>query len=756
MAKHLFVFLCFIGSAVYCQDCSISGFVYADGETLPFASVTFGNKHHALTNAYGYFSFQKIQCEKDTLTITSIGYKRFQEVVNPQISVAAKYILIPQENSLEEVVIRGQKNPTFRTIIDINQVRKTTAMLGEADALKVIQLLPGVQGGNEGTAGIYVRGGGEDQTSITLDHVPVYNVNHLFGFLSVFNTDALSGAELYKGYMPGSESSRSGSALSVQMKEGNKLDAKQSFTLNPLISKVLIEGPLGKKSSYLFTARRSWIDMLYAKKRTNLLPAYHFLDVNAKVNYELNKSSKLFLSLYTGEDTFSIHIRDEDNRYGYEMDWGNTTLSARYIKWFESGEFLQIIPYFTKFHFNTELNISTPPSEFTNLSGSQIQDKGVRVLLDLRNNSFFDETGITFIAHRFSPEIKVIQGTDIAESSEHLIYNNQEWNAYTDFSIAENDILNFRGTLNLRVLQHQQSTIVRLEPKLLIEKKWLPTLSSHLSFVRASQFIHLLFNPALSLPSSIWVPATAMAPPPVSNNLSMGLSKTWADGKWLTSIDAYLHDMHHVLDFKNLTDFLNNTSLTWEENVVSGIGQSKGLEFLIKKERGKINGWVSYTLSKSTRQFAEINDGKTFKFQFNRPHNLHAVFNYAKSERNQFSINYTLSSGSYLTYPTANYRGLPPYPGNSSAEGVKQPQEYFNQLHYVPSKNNFQLPLYHRADFSYKNTKVKKYGSRTLGVDVYNVYNQKNAFLVFNSGSAFKKFTLFPLLPSFSISYAFK
>jgi hypothetical protein len=762
------VFLLFTTFTIlHSQNYTISGIVKdsISKETLIGANIKINAATQIQTNRYGFFTFKTTNTTTE-LSISYIGYETLKKNITVRQDTSFTVELIPQSTELLEVKIKSDNDQSFLSNVPGSlklptvYVKNMPALLGENDILKTLQTMPGVQGGAEGTVNLNVRGGSSDQNAILLDGVPLYNVNHLFGFISVFNTDVLANIDFYKGYMPSNFSGRVSSVLDVSIREGNNKSIKKELNISPISSKFSIEGPIIKdKASFLFSGRRTWIDALIGGvsrfSNSNNLPSYGFYDLNSKINYNINEKQKIFLAYYGGRDSFKNTTNDGISKTSYKFNWGNESLSLRYVNMLNKNTFLNSILYFTKYQFKVINEINNENQQFSNVVSSNIFDLGMKIEVDksFRKN-LQSKYGLHLVNHSFNPNIQQFSGANVVTNETRSSIQKVIEGA---FFIENNFHLSKKVGLNLGINQsiyYVNKTYYNPEPRLAINLNLDSASSIKFSYNYLSQYLHLLTNSTLNLPTDLWVPITDKIPPIRSNNFSIGYYYTLESYQFV--LESYYRKMKNLIDYQEGTSFLNDLSSKWYDKVTIGQGDSYGLEFFLRKTEGNSSGWISYTLSKTNRKFEEINKGATFPFRYDRRHNLNIVLIQKINLRNQLSANFSFNSGATLTIPVGKYSGAQ-IPISQSDKTVNENLNYFfNELSFVPNRNNFRMPDYHRLDFSYKNSKSKNKGIRTWVFSIYNVYNKKNTFYVFFDKGKLRQMTLFPIIPSISYEYRFK
>lgn len=740
------------------------------GEVLPGASVVIGSANH-ITNNYGFFSVQVYERDTLKLTVTHTGY--FPAEITINVSSRSSNILTielsPADVLLSEVTISKKQNKVSNEIqmskvqISPQQIRDIPALLGEKDVLKALQLFPGVQKPREGSAALYVRGGGEDQNLIILDEAPVYNVYHLFGFFSVFNNDALSNVELIKGGFPARYGGRLSSVLDIQMRDGSKDKIKGTYGVGIISSNFTIEGPLKKeKSSFLFSGRRTYADIF-------LIPltgqSVNFYDVNGKVNFELNPQNKIFFSMYAGRDGFSRKEKTGTGKENQGFNWGNQTATFRWNHIFKNGVFLNTSLIYSNYHFSVFDEATRNTKKYFLQYKSSIKDIGLKSNLDFslgKNNRL--KGGLLLTRHLFNPNAMVFTDEQIdSVKKERNNIETFEGAAFIEDVISVGSHLSMNAGVRFSSFYTKEKFYNGLEPRLSVLYKINNDLSLKGSFANMNQYIHLLSNSGIGLPTDLWVPATNLVKPQQSTQYAFGMAKDFKNENSLT-IEGYYKDMQNIIAYKNGADFLllstdNNNGqelrpVDWENNVTSGRGWSYGAEILFKKNQGRLTGWVGYTLSWTLNQFDSLNNGKKFYARYDRRHDISIVGIYKIKENKTLSVNWVFGTGNALNVPLYEFSG-----GlyNPSGTGLA----YQFAVNDYGERNSFRGAVYHRLDISMQFHKNKKKNRRrTWEVGLYNAYNRANPFYYYTNrtdGSDTRKLyytALFPVIPS--IKYQLK
>jgi hypothetical protein len=762
---------------------TVSGFVKSKstGEFLIGANVYFKEKMKGTTtNTYGFYS---ITIEKGSYTLVSsfIGYRDHQQEITIDRSQRVNIDLEDRAIQVEEVVITGEKSDKnvrstqMGTVeLEIEKIKTLPAFLGEVDILKTIQLLPGVQSAGEGNSGYYIRGGGPDQNLILLDEAVVYNASHLFGFFSVFNSESVKNVNLIKGGMPAMYGGRLASVLDITMKEGNSKEFHAEGGIGVIASRLTVEGPLKKDvSSFMLSGRRTYIDVLtrpFISKSSNAFGSgYYFYDLNTKLNYRLSDRDRLFASGYFGRDVFSY--RNRESGFKVDIPWGNATASLRWNHLFNDRLFMNTSLIFSDYKF--EFGAEQTEFEFRLFSG--IRDFNAKVdfnyFPDIRHNVRF---GVNVTQHRFTPsnasarsgevvfdfgKIERLHGLSQAVYISDDFELNDKWAFHTGLRLSgftqigpfDRFVKDFQGrttdTIHYKTLENVQS-YYGLEPR--ISGRYALNRKSSIkgSFTQNYQYIHMVSVSAVSLPTDLWIPSSSLVKPQDGRQYALGYFRNFSKDVFETSAEIYYKDMRNVVEYKDGAQPEDNVNDNVDNNLTFGKGDSYGLELFLKKRTGKWNGWLGYTLSKTTRKFTDLNDGDEFFAKYDRRHDGSAVANYDYSKKWTFSAVFVYGTGNALTLPVSRYL-ISGYVVNDYGK-----------------RNWYRMVPYHRMDIS-ATLYVKK--SRKLesswNFSVYNLYNRKNPYFIYfaNTGNvqqgtlkiSAKQVSLFPILPSVTWNFKF-
>ncbi len=804
--KHSFLNRWFvvIGFLLVCipalaQKRTISGYVMdaASKETLIGATIFDKNSGKGCaTNNYGFYTLTLDQGQVD-LQVSYVGYTQQNHTLDLKENTNLNFALTTNIE-LGEVVVEASRatvsarSPQMSVVeLPVQQIKSIPTLFGEADVLKAIQLLPGVQNGSEGSAGMYVRGGGPDENLLLLDGVPVYNVNHMMGFFSVFNPDALKNVTLYKGSFPAHFGGRLSSVVDIRMKEGDMQNYHGNVSVGLISSKLNVEGPIVKdKLSFNLSFRRTYSDLLMkpalwiAKTQIEdvdkLKAGYYFYDLNTKFNWKISDKDRLYLSFYSGDDAIYLGVKNKDYSYDnsqykeqVRMDWkwGNKVAALRWNHVMSQQLFMDASVNYTQYRHDlgmsieeSETYLSQPPvtekNEFAMAYKSGINDLTAKVDFDytpLPNHEI--RFGGNYIFHQFRPEVqsmKIIAGEDFdidTTAGSPKVFAH-ETALYVEDNMTFGDIFRVNAGVHYSTFTVEGKTYQSVQPRLSTSVMLASNLSLKAGYAYMTQYVHLLSNSSVSLPTDLWVPVTANIVPMNAHQVSLGAFYEMPR-LFDISIEGYYKTMDNLLEYKDGASFFGSSE-RWDEKVCLGKGWSYGVEFLVQRSFGKTTGWVGYTWSHAKRLFDRegmvINQGKVFPAKYDRRHDLSITVQHKFSDRFDLSGTWVFSSGNCGTLGTQIYEGFPDEWGNPST---------INAL----ERNNFRLGNYHRLDVGMNFHKQKKHGLRTWNLSVYNAYNHNNPFIVYTrynwdeatqqEKKALMQASLFPIIPSVSYSYKF-
>lgn len=745
------------------------------------------NERGTTTNPFGYFSITLPE-GNTKLNISYIGYAT-REITLQLCKDTLLTIPLHSDNQLEEVIILSDKPETGiessrmgASSIPLVHIKNTPTLLSEADVLKSIQLLPGVQSGMSGTSGLHIRGGGPDQNLYLLDGVPLYNVDHTLGLFSIFTPEAVKKVDLYKGSFPARFGGRLSSIIDIRTNDGDMQHYHGSFTIGLLTSHLHFEGPLWKnRTSFIISARRSYLDcFLPFLMPENERGGYNLYDMNAKLNHRFSGQDRIFLSFYKGKDHVYYKYKDEDN-FKQTHDWGNLLLNARWNHVFTSQLFSNTSLTYSKYTFDIKQDETSSIQRPGQTYISSYNERFHSGIEDISFSTDFDyhpqpahniKFGGKYIYHTFAPTIQTNRIVDettngnTPSSGEDIDWDKRHIHAHDALLYAEDDFeLNerwkFNAGVHLSLFHVQKQTYLSVQPRFSASFHVAPDIILKGSFTQMNQYTQLLSTSSLAMPSDLWVPVTRHIRPMKAFQYSAGIYYKGIK-HWEFSAEGYYKNIHNVLEYKNGEGFLGS-SHHWEEKVEMGKGRSFGLELMAEKTAGRLTGWLSYALAKADRQFATggINNGKRFPYRYDRRHTVNLTLNYQLTKRIDFNLSWNYASGNMATLPKEKTNVVfPPFNTPSYSREEMEKQQY-GDMDYYNSRNNYRLPGSHQLDVGINFHKKTKHGERIWNISILNAYNAMNPNFVYikreeiTKKPILKKMTLLPCIPSFSYTYKF-
>ncbi|TXI86147.1 MAG: TonB-dependent receptor [Crocinitomicaceae bacterium] len=793
----VFIFTCGFTHLLVAQgnNSTLSGTItyQASGETIHEARISIPSINLGTnSNEYGFYSLTVPKGIYDVY-FKAPGMKTIVQKMDLNTDQKCNVELADESEVLDEVEVNARKGENVSSTkigqmeLEMEKIKTLPAFMGEVDIIKTIQLLPGVSSVSEGGQGFYVRGGGPDQNLVLVDEAQVYNASHLFGFFSVFNSDAVKSVNMIKGGMPANFGGRISSVLEVKMNEGNNKQFKVKGGLGLISSRLTIEGPIVKdKSSFIFSARRTYIDVLMKtfipKNSAFSGSGYYFYDLNFKANYRLSKKDKLFLSAYYGKDQFTFGNKNDD--FSVQMPWGNAVASLRWNRIFSSKLFMNVTATFTDYLFS----FGSEQDDFKFKLSSGIRDWGGKA-----DFSYFPSTrhrlkfGVEYLYHTFTPtSVSASQNDTQFDTGEaqQLFSHETAFYALDEYDVNDKIRINagirysmyqfvgpFKRFINNSltgdtVINYGNGELIHFyqgfEPR--ISGRWMVGKSSSIKggFAYNYQYVHLTSLSAVSLPTDIWFPTTDIAKPQRGWQASLGYFQNFLNDRYEASIEIYYKGMNNLIEYKQGALPADNVNDNTDNLLVFGTGWSYGAEFFVKKAVGKFTGWIGYTWAKTERKFPDL-QVEVFPAKYDRRHDLTVVGSYKLNDRWTFGASFIYASGNTLTLPSSWY--------------IQDQNILFN----YGLRNSTRMAPYHRLDISAtwydKPTKaktnpetgetmqVKKKFRSNWNFSIYNVYNRANPYFLYvdNEGGlltndfkiSVKQVTLFPIIPSATWNFEF-
>jgi hypothetical protein len=763
------------------RNYTVSGYVRdsASGESLPGASVAVKAKDEGgLTNTYGFYSLSLPEGDY-TLTYSFLGYQHDVEVIHLDRNISLNIQLHTRSVEAKEVVITDDRRDenvasTEMGKIDLSmkKIRELPALFGEVDVLKAIQLLPGVLSG-EATAGLYIRGGSPDQNLILLDGAPVYNPGHLFGFFSVFNSDAIKEVTLIKGGMPAGYGGRLSSVVDITMKDGNNKEFHGEGGVGLIATRFSFEGPIKKnKSSFIVSGRRTYADLLvkpFVPSSSSFHGSgYYFYDLNAKANYIFSDHNRLYLSGYLGRDVFNF--RSKEKTFSTNIPWGNATATLRWNHLFSPRLFANTMVIYNNYHFS----FNATQNNLTVGLHSGIRDVSLRSDVDYyaRINHHIKFGGL-YTYHTFTPS--TVSGSTgdrsfnpdnpfTKRAHEAAVYLLDDWTVTRKLKInAGLRMSAFQQVGPYKTYQRDDggnktdSTVygdlkpvksyIGAEPRFIARYELNSKSSVKAAVTKNYQYVHLVSSNSTTLPTDLWVPSTLKVRPEISWQYSLGYFRNFKDNTFETSLEVYYKSLWNQIEFKQ--GYIPSLEDP-QDAFVFGKGWAYGAEVFLHKQKGRLTGWIGYTLAWTWRRFPDLNGGQKYPARYDRRHDLSVVASYHLSDRWTLAGDFIFSTGNPITLPENFY----------FIEGTLS--QNYSQL------NTYRMKPYNRLDLSatyHPKPKAGRKFSHSWSFSLYNAYSRLNPyFLYFDQQGGYldgslkiqaKKVALFPVIPSVTWNFKF-
>ena len=713
------------------QKYTLSGTVkdQATGELMIGATVKIQNSTLVVSsNEYGFYSLLLPQ-GKHTVVVSYTGYNAVTLNIDIKANLKKDWELSTGQN-LNEVVIASVRkdqnlsSPAMGTeTLNIKAIEKLPVLFGEKDVLKTIQLLPGIKSTGEGSSGFSVRGGAADQNLILLDEAPVYNASHLLGFFSTFNSDALKDASIIKGNSPAQYGGRLSSVMDVKMKDGNNQSYHVNGGIGVISSRLSVEGPIQKdRSSFIVSGRRTYADLFLKLSEDFKDSKLYFYDLNAKANYQINESNRIYVSGYFGRDVLGF-----GDTFG--TDWGNTTATVRWNSIINSQLFSNTSLIYSDYNYN--INLKSGETDFG--VNSKIRDwnlkqdfsyfanakHSIRMGLQsihhlLKPSTFTGTVSATFERQQRRSWENAVYVSDDYKASEALTFNvGARLSVFTVLGGGTYTIFNQGVPTDMVALDKGAlgKTYANIEPRFTANYRASEMSSIKAGYARNVQYLHLLGNSTGGNPTDQWIASSYTIKPEIADQFSVGYSKNLSDNNYEINVEGYYKSMRNQIDFKNGAEIFAAADV--ESELLFGKGRAYGLEMIAKKKSGKLTGWISYTLSKTERQINGINNNEWYDARQDKTHDISVVTTYELSRKWTLSGLFVYSTGNAVTYPTGKYE--------IDGQTVFQ---YSN-------RNADRLPAYHRMDLSatYEPKSNKRFqGSWTFGI--YNIYGRENPYSI--------------------------
>jgi hypothetical protein len=734
------IVLCLFLVKAYSQEkYTISGIISdaESGETMIGATISVKEltATGTITNAYGYYSLTLPKGEY-TVVFSYLGYKSIENIIDLSEDKRLDYKLSPDSETLEAVVVMAKKkndNITSEEIgiekLNPQEIKKIPVLFGEQDVIKTLTLTPGVKTSSEGSGGMFVRGGNNSQNLVLLDEATVYNSNHLMGFFSTFNSDAIKDLTLYKGTAPSQYGGRISSVMDVKMNEGNNQKYHVGGSIGLISAKANIEGPIVKdKGSFLITGRRTYADMFLKLSSDESLNnnQLYFYDFNAKANYKINQNNRIFISGYMGRDYFNIQ-----DMFG--LDWGNITGTLRWNHIWNSKLFSNTSLIYSDYDYKVSImNEGDDDFSLTSVIGNINLKQDFQYFISDKSSLAFGLYGgyntITPGQVEFSEdsEFKPIElqekytfetgayfGHDWKPSDKWNISYGVRLNAF--YLLGPGDFYNYTDGIVSDTTNFKSGEIVQsyynIEPRLNMAYVLNQANSFKFSYTRNTQNLHLLQNSNSSTPTDIWISSSNNVKPEIGDQISLGYFRNFNDNKYQFSSEVYYKWMQNQIDLKNGAELQANEFL--EGELLFGDGRAYGLELMLRKKTGRLSGWLSYTLSRTEKNIDGINENYWYPAKQDATHDISVVGIYDLNDKWSLSATWVYNTGNAVTFPSGKYE----------IDGKVQ--------FYYTERNGYRMPAYHRLDLgaTWNIKKTDKFES-SLNFSIYNAYGRKNAYSI--------------------------
>lgn len=779
MKKGVLIIIFFINVFHVFGQRTISGFLSdsTSGEKLIGATISdLFSGAGCVSNNYGFYSLTIKDNDSSLIVVSYTGYNKvFFKTDTLQNNT--KNISLQPGVFLNAFEVRASKQISDdnggNILVPLEIIKKLPALGGETDLMKTLQMLPGINSGSEGTSSLYVRGGSHDQNLIIIDDVPLYYVNHLAGFVSVFNTDALNSVNISKSEFPAQYGGRLSSVIDIRMKDGSNDKINISGMAGIISTKIYVDGPAIKdKATFMISARRMMLDLLtrpFTALAFGPSTGYSFYDVNTKFQYRFSEKNTFHCSFYNGDDDFSVTDRDEYNGFQKtHIQWGSNVFSTRWNHVWTQKLFSNMTLSATRFRFGMSGEYRDSIDNATERSLTEFYS-GIRDYMAGVSMEYFksDKNHLLFggnlIFHQFKPG--ATQYTIVSHNAPAVdsLFGSKKLSAF-DINVYAEDKFTIGKVIlkpGLRFNRYMvdSTNYNSIEPRISISGK-IRSVTLFASCAKLGQNVHLLSTSGTGIPYDLWLPSTSNTCPSNAVHFTTGFNTALIRQQYPFSFQMYYKTMDNLIMYKEGASIANSAS-GWEQIIeTDGRGKSYGAEWMIEKNTGKLNGWISYTLSKTDRQFENINGGKAFPFVYDNRHIINISAVYHLSETITLSATWIFKSGNAITLATAKYF----YDSDTS-------MIFPNQIHYYSGVNDFRMRSYHRLDVGASFMKKKKWGARTWTVSIYNLYNRQNPYYYYfkeitvsswaNSGYiqtnrlALLQKSLFPFIPSLSFSFVF-
>ncbi len=766
----------------------LSGYINDQFTNEPLIGATIfclNNNTAVVSNNYGFYT---VKLNQDTIQHFIIYYSLYRKIdtlllIKNNLSLN---IELSPTNILQEIEVKANKEEIYTgEQLTLNEIKKMPVILGETDIIKSYQLMPGIKQGAEGFSNLLIRGGTSDQVQYILDDMPLYYVNHMGGFLSVFNSDAVSKVELFKNHSPAKYGGRLSGYFDVRMKEGNAQKWSGTISVGLLATRLNFNGPVFKnKSTLQLSFRRLNLDLITTPIIKALdfktQPSYYFYDGMLKYTHKLNERNKISFSFFNTNDKikilskFSDSFTDLNTKFNLDIGWGNTAAAIRLMQNPRPKIFLTHVITGSSYNYiiKTRSIVSENSTETYNAT-NQFR-LGLKNIIFKSNLDYNINNRLKYTAglqYEFISSGLGDQSQTVKTANENSLRNfnggklvSNQLSAYMEAGYLPLSWLSLAAGFNNLLFISEGYTKNFFQPRVYAKADINPRQQISVSYCQNVQSLHLLTNNGAGMPSDVWVSANKFAPPQTSRQLNLSFTNFFSKKKYFFQTDVYYKTSQNLIRYKDGYGLFTPKN-NWLETIeTEGKGLSYGWENLLKKQTGKLTGFIAYTLSKTTNQFKNLNNGKPFYFNYDRRHELNVFVNYELNKKISFNANFNFATGNALTLPKAIYNvPIATEPNTQSNNSYVQDVNLINTnyVFYYDGINTARTSNFHRLDVAARFTKQKKHGTRVLSVGIYNVYNHHNPFAYYysyNYGAQqfdLKSISVFQLIPFFSYEYSF-
>lgn len=728
----------------------------------------------AITNKFGFYSISGVAPGRYLVQVRSIGLANAIK----DITIASDASDVRLNMRLNEAAVQ-----TTEVVVEANADRSATGSIssvdlrpgfmeqlpslgGEVDVFRTLQLLPGVKAVSEISSGLYVRGGSPDQNLILLDGVIVYNPSHLGGFLSTFNSDALRDVRLIKGAFPAEYGGRLSSVVDMTMREGTNEKFSGSGGISLISSRLTVEGPISDDATFMLSGRRMYLDLLTSlHPDADDIPKYYFYDANAKVNYRIGESDHVYLSGYFGRDVLNSPVTDDGDVF--TINWGNITANLRWMHIVSPTLFTNFSAIYTDYDFATEFTERYGGGPGGGSNSSYFKSvTGVRDFMLRGEAQWFPhpdhivKAGIEATEHRFRADAtaefsdfaRIDRDPTIRTSLDASLYLQDEWQITPVLST----------NVGARLYYFENGDYMRAEPRVSAAYNLTDKVTLKGAFSMGNQFLHLVARNDISLPTDVWFPSTETVKPAEAMQAVLGVESSLFGSEYLLTVEGYYKTMKNVLEYKDTASFSLDVPL--ENAFAAGDGEAYGVEVFLNKRIGSFTGWIGYTLAWTKRTFPEVNRDLPFYPRHDRRHDVSVVLVQRIGDSWELGATWVYGTGQAYTVPTGQYQF-----NHSEVPDASVEFDYFDDRLDYTGRNEYRLPAFHKLDLNFAHSFEMFSLPFKLSLNLYNAYGHKNVFAQFvereqaqdpvtgtyYDNYKFKRFTLFPFVPTIGLSFKF-